>query len=113
MTHSRCAYLITGAASGIGRATAQLLAGPDADLLLHTGSNREGLEEVARSVSGRGARVEVVVDDLADPDLPNRVAQVAQSIFGGLDALIAVEGLPGPRDGPIPLPSSAKPWWRE
>ena len=37
------AYLVTGAASGIGRATAKLLAAPGTALLLHTRSNAEGL----------------------------------------------------------------------
>ena len=36
--------IIMGAASGIGRATALALAAPSIGLVLHTGSNRAGLE---------------------------------------------------------------------
>lgn len=38
---------ITGAASGIGAALARRMAVPGVALVLHTGSNREGLEAVA------------------------------------------------------------------
>ena len=42
-------YLVTGAASGIGRATAKLLAAPGTALLLHTRSNATGLDATAAS----------------------------------------------------------------
>ena len=51
------AYLVTGAASGIGRATAKLLAAPGTALLLHTRSNAEGLDATAAEAEAKGAAV--------------------------------------------------------
>jgi NAD(P)-dependent dehydrogenase (short-subunit alcohol dehydrogenase family) len=49
-------YLVTGAASGIGRATAKLLASPGTALLLHTRSNAEGLDATATEAEAKGDR---------------------------------------------------------
>ena len=58
--------LLTGAASGIGAATARLLARPGTALLLHTRRNAEGLESVAAETRECGAVVELVLADLRD-----------------------------------------------
>ncbi|HEX6228616.1 MAG TPA: SDR family NAD(P)-dependent oxidoreductase, partial [Solirubrobacterales bacterium] len=60
----RC--LITGAGSGIGRATALAAGARGADLLL-TDVNAEGLDRVAAEARASGARVSLQVPaDLAD-----------------------------------------------
>lgn len=89
--HSDPAILITGAASGIGAATARLLAGPGRTLALHTRKNLAGLETVAGTVRAAGAQVRLLAGDLADPDTPARlVAEAAGE--GGLAALVANAG---------------------
>ena len=84
--------LITGAASGVGAATARLMAGPGAALALHTRKNREGLERVAAEVRERGAAVHLVTGDLAMAGEPERAVQEAVGALGGLDVLVNVAG---------------------
>ncbi|TFH22152.1 MAG: SDR family NAD(P)-dependent oxidoreductase, partial [Myxococcales bacterium] len=64
--------LITGAASGIGRATAERLGTEGADLFC-TDVNADGLAETAANVAGARAGlgqagVETLVSDVADPE---------------------------------------------
>ncbi|MGH3647692.1 MAG: 2-dehydro-3-deoxy-D-gluconate 5-dehydrogenase KduD [Micromonosporaceae bacterium] len=56
--------LVTGARTGIGRATALALAQAGADLVLW---GRNGLSEVAAEAAAEGAKVTTVTADLADP----------------------------------------------
>jgi NAD(P)-dependent dehydrogenase (short-subunit alcohol dehydrogenase family) len=84
--------LITGAASGIGAAACRALAGPDATILVHTRRNREGAERAAAAVRERGGEAHVWLDDLAEPDAPERVVAEAVAALGGLDALVSNAG---------------------
>jgi NAD(P)-dependent dehydrogenase (short-subunit alcohol dehydrogenase family) len=86
-------YLVTGAASGIGRATARLLAAPGIGLLLHTRANRAGLEEVASYARAQGATVATWLGDLAGEGVAERAVAMAGDEFGRLDALVAVAGV--------------------
>jgi NAD(P)-dependent dehydrogenase (short-subunit alcohol dehydrogenase family) len=105
MSATRRIHLVTGAASGIGQATALALSGPDVGLLLHTRANEAGLEAVARAVSERGADVATALGDLADPDCPARLVDAAAARFSRLDALICVGG--AARRGPASTLSQA------
>ncbi|MBM5809140.1 MAG: SDR family NAD(P)-dependent oxidoreductase, partial [Cyanobacteria bacterium M_surface_9_m1_291] len=58
--------LITGAASGIGAATARALAAPGVSLMLHTRSQRDALAAVAQVCRDRGAQADLVCSDLND-----------------------------------------------
>lgn len=85
--------LLTGAASGIGRATALKMATrQDARLVLGDRA-ADPLEEVANEVRALGAQVETVVGDLADPALPEQIVDRAKTTFGGLDVLISNAGM--------------------
>ncbi|MES1149126.1 MAG: SDR family oxidoreductase, partial [Bradyrhizobium guangdongense] len=86
------AYLVTGAASGIGRATAKLLAAPGTALLLHTRSNVAGLDATAADVAARGAVVAKCLGDFADDGAARDAVAAAQRAFGRLDALVSVGG---------------------
>ncbi|WP_420564109.1 SDR family NAD(P)-dependent oxidoreductase [Thalassobaculum sp.] len=92
MTEITRRVLITGAASGIGAATARRLADPGTALLLHTRGNADRLEAVAAELRDRGSAVETMLGDLADAELPGRLVRQAAETFGGLDALIANAG---------------------
>ena len=52
--------LITGAASGIGAATAKKLASKDVSLTLTTKSNLDGLKSVRQFAENKGAKVSYV-----------------------------------------------------
>jgi NAD(P)-dependent dehydrogenase (short-subunit alcohol dehydrogenase family) len=90
--------IITGAASGIGRATAQKLA---ADVLGRGGRPqllladiaREPLEQAAERARALGAQVETHVGDLADPSVCLSIVQHAEAAFGGLDILVSNAGI--------------------
>ncbi|ACA18015.1 short-chain dehydrogenase/reductase SDR [Methylobacterium sp. 4-46] len=86
------ATLVTGAASGIGRATALRLAAPGAGLLLATRANAEGLAAVAAAARAAGAAVATRIADDAAPETAASLARAAADAFGRLDALVAVAG---------------------
>lgn len=92
MTETTRRVLITGAASGIGAATARRLAGPGTSLLLHTRGNGDKLEAVAAQVRAGGSAVETMLGDLGDSALPGALVARAVEVFGGLDALVANAG---------------------
>ncbi|WFU40886.1 SDR family oxidoreductase [Bradyrhizobium sp. CB82] len=85
------AYLVTGAASGIGRATARLLAAPGIALVLHTRSNEAGLDATATEAEACGAVVAKCLGDLASETAVTLACEAALS-FGRLDGLILVGG---------------------
>ena len=57
--------LITGAASGIGAATAKKLASKEVSLTLTTKTNLEGLKSVKQFAENKGAKVSYVCVDLS------------------------------------------------
>ena len=79
--------LITGAASGIGRRTAQLFASEGAALTLLDRSS-EGLVETARDT--RGLAVEADVTD--ETSVANAVEQGAEAM-GGIDGIVNAAGI--------------------
>jgi 3-oxoacyl-[acyl-carrier protein] reductase len=84
--------LITGAASGIGAATARALAAPGTGMVLHTRKNRDGVERVAATVRQAGAVAEVFLGDLADPAVAPAAVAATAAAFGGLDVLVSNAG---------------------
>lgn len=84
--------LVTGAASGLGRATALDFSRRGARLTLGD-INREGLEETAAACLDNGANVETVVTDLSDPNACAGLIDAAVAAHGGLDALVSIAGL--------------------
>ncbi|TFV62139.1 UNVERIFIED_ORG: SDR family NAD(P)-dependent oxidoreductase [Bacillus sp. AZ43] len=80
--------LITGASSGIGRATAIELAGRGARLVL-VARGRESLEEAAVEALAAGAHAALVHPaDVTDPDAVQGAVDTAVAEFGGLDVVV-------------------------
>jgi NAD(P)-dependent dehydrogenase (short-subunit alcohol dehydrogenase family) len=91
--------VITGAASGIGRATAQRLArdavlreGRPAQMML-VDVNVQGLSDVATALADDGAQVETVAVDLSDTTVAAQVIDSTYRLFGGVDVLISNAGI--------------------
>jgi len=86
------AAIVTGAASGLGRATARKLAAAGADLLL-ADVNAAGLDETAALLDATEGRIECWVTDLAQQANCAPVVAAAVQAFGRLDALCNVAGI--------------------
>ncbi len=84
--------LITGAASGIGRATAARLAAEGASLVL-TDVNAEGLAETAATCAAHGHPVTTLVSDVADEASVAEVISTTVAEHGRIDVLCNVAGI--------------------
>jgi meso-butanediol dehydrogenase/(S,S)-butanediol dehydrogenase/diacetyl reductase len=84
--------LITGAASGIGQATAVRLASEGATLAL-SDVNAEGLEETAETCRSLGSTVSAATANVADEDDVRRIVAGAVEDFGKLDSVVNVAGI--------------------
>jgi NAD(P)-dependent dehydrogenase (short-subunit alcohol dehydrogenase family) len=82
--------LVTGAASGLGRATALKLAEAGADLCI-VDVNEERLSETAKLLGN--AQVHVHAANLSDPDACAGAVSAAVERFGRLDALCNIAGI--------------------
>jgi NAD(P)-dependent dehydrogenase (short-subunit alcohol dehydrogenase family) len=84
--------LITGASSGIGRATALRLARQGCPVAL-AARNQDALEEVRRECEAWGGRALVVPTDVADADQCRRAVEQTAAALGRLDIAIACAGM--------------------
>lgn len=82
--------IITGAASGIGRATAELFAREGAQLVLND-IDAAGIDAVSRQL--QAANVRAVSGNIAHEDTARRLASEAASAFGRIDVLVNNAGI--------------------
>ncbi|MBE7212329.1 MAG: SDR family oxidoreductase [Gluconacetobacter diazotrophicus] len=84
--------IVTGAASGIGRAVAELFAAEEARLVLN---DRDGdaLESLAAALRDRGATVLAEAGDISDDAVVRRLVEAAVADHGRLDVMIANAGV--------------------
>lgn len=84
--------VLTGASSGIGRATAQLLASRGARLVL-AARGEPALERAREECAAIGAEVIAVPTDVSDPEQVAELRRRAVEAFGGVDAWINNAGV--------------------
>lgn len=84
--------LVTGAASGMGEATAKLFADQGAKVAA-VDMNAEGLQRVVAEIEAAGYPVRGWTLDLCDAAAVNQVVNEAAAHFGGLDILINNAGI--------------------
>lgn len=100
--------LITGASSGIGRATAVLFAQHGAALVL-TGRRQKELDALLAELSALGARAAALAGDVADEAHARAAVRLAVENFGGLDIAVNNAGTLGE---PQPTPDVPLEAWR-
>jgi NAD(P)-dependent dehydrogenase (short-subunit alcohol dehydrogenase family) len=84
--------VITGAAKGIGRATAEVFATEGARLVA-TDIDAAGLDRLREDLDSRGAECVTVVGDVSKPDDARRMIEAAVEHYGRLDVLVANAGI--------------------
>ncbi len=84
--------IITGASSGIGEATAKLLASKGAKVVL--GARREEkLKQLVDEIQSAGGQAVYQVMDVVDPADNNAIVELAKKTFGRLDVIFLNAGL--------------------
>ena len=92
--------LITGSASGIGRAAARLFAAEGAQLTL---CDRDHLQNtnLARKIDRTGGQVQAIPTDVGEPDDMQNAVNAAVATYGGLDVLYNNAGGATAKDGAV------------
>jgi NAD(P)-dependent dehydrogenase (short-subunit alcohol dehydrogenase family) len=88
------AAIITGATSGMGRATARLFAREGASIVASgrdAGRGRALVDEIRAG----GGQVEFVPGDVSLPETNERLVETAVQTFGGVDAIVCFAGMLG------------------
>ncbi len=85
--------VITGSASGIGRAIALQLAGAGADCLIHTRRRETAGRQVVQQIREMGREAELKLFDLSQPQAPGQLAEDAWLWRGGVDIWINNAGV--------------------
>jgi 3-oxoacyl-[acyl-carrier protein] reductase len=86
------AAIVTGAASGVGRGIAQVLAAEGAQVAI-ADVNAEGAERVASALSSDGHEAIAVVVDVTDRASTDAMAATVLAAFGSVDILAANAGI--------------------
>src|SRR5690606_17634991 len=85
--NEQCA-IVTGASSGVGQATAELLAEKGYHLVLAYGSNDAGADHSRKLCEQQGARVKLVKGDIAEEQTCQRIVDTALDHFARIDVLV-------------------------
>lgn len=87
--------LVTGAASGIGLATARRLGAGGAQVVI-ADFNAEGAEKAAAELTAEGLSAAAVEVDVTRPESVEAAVEFAVDTFGGLDLAVNNAGIGGP-----------------
>lgn len=101
--------VVTGADSGIGRATAVALAQQGRQVGVTWHQDEDGAHETARQVRAAGALAHVRRLDLTDPEQGSEVVDTFAADMGGLDTLVVCSGT----GSATPLLDMGYATWRE
>jgi NAD(P)-dependent dehydrogenase (short-subunit alcohol dehydrogenase family) len=92
MSFAGQSIIVTGATSGIGRATAEAF-GRGGGSVVAVGRSDAALSEVTAAVEAAGGRAIACKVDLTSVDAPERIVGAALSSFGRLDILVNAAGV--------------------
>lgn len=84
--------IVTGASSGIGRATAMRFGRSGASVLA-VGRDAEALGDVAAAVEREGGHCSTLTVDVTDAAAPTRIVETVVQRFGGLTTLVNAAGI--------------------
>jgi NAD(P)-dependent dehydrogenase (short-subunit alcohol dehydrogenase family) len=84
--------IVTGASSGIGRATALRFA-RDGGAVLAVGREQQMLDEVCAAVEREGGRAAACVADVTAAEAPEAIVRTALETFGSLSAIVNAAGI--------------------
>lgn len=101
--------IITGAGSGIGRASA-LLAVSEGASVIAVDLVEDSVDQTAKIIRDNGGEVTTVAADAGDEDAVHGLVDLAVSKFGGLDIFYANAGISG---GLVPLSEQTPAHWME
>lgn len=101
--------VITGAGSGIGRASALLFASEGAKLVL-VDMSEPGIEETAEIVRGAGGEVIPVAADASDETSVKAFIDLCDRTYGGVDIVFANAGISG---GLVPMAEQTVDYWAQ
>jgi NAD(P)-dependent dehydrogenase (short-subunit alcohol dehydrogenase family) len=85
---------VTGASSGIGRATAVAL-GAEGARVVAAGRRRDRLDQTVAAIAAQGAEALAVQGDVRDEAVPAAWVKAVVDRFGGLDGLVNAAGVLG------------------
>ncbi len=92
MSFTGKSIIVTGATSGIGRATAEAF-GKDGGSLVLVGRQETALTEVAGAVRAAGGRAVACRADVTAADAPERIVNAALEAFGHIDVVVNAAGV--------------------
>ncbi|WP_421725578.1 SDR family oxidoreductase [Bauldia sp.] len=108
MAESRGVAVVTGAGSGIGKASVLALAGEGYACVL-AGRRKEPLESVAAEIADLGSKAIAVPTDVGNPDSVTALFAAAKSAFGRVDVVFNNAGITAP---PAPIEDVAFADWQ-
>jgi NAD(P)-dependent dehydrogenase (short-subunit alcohol dehydrogenase family) len=102
--------IVTGASSGIGRATAALFAREGASVVL-AGRRRAALDELVGEIRAQGGRATALAGDVTDEHFAEALVERATSEFGGVD--VALNNAATLGDLAVPLTDLPRSQWED